>query len=306
MDEDEALLQPTVYTFNFRDVPLDKYIEVLDVLFHNENYQSAVEKRNRLVNSASHMRPGSSELKNIVRIIQQHDSKLAEIMYASIVMANVHSNESQDILKFTTLLKYYVDYSKEGMSERVHALSDYLFRLTFLADMLETILVNIRDDMKDVFGEKMQFQQFDSVLQVLVQLRGFFNSVRPKGENSPEDQLFVEYSDSINEYLDKRLKTYMAKMHKIRPLPRMYTAKDMVNALNHLFGSSYTFTEDCIAHTDTGGSFIASSFVLGKLNSSDARLFEGMTKNVTSKENTMEYDFDMTDIIMEAYANKNK
>ena len=65
--------QPTVYTFNFKDVPVSKYAETLDVLFHNPDYNDAVDKRNRLVKSSDRLRPGSSEMANIVRTIQQHD-----------------------------------------------------------------------------------------------------------------------------------------------------------------------------------------------------------------------------------------
>lgn len=77
--------QPTIYSFDFKDVPPGKYAETLDVLFHNPDYSEAVEKRNRLVKSAERLRPGSSEMINLVRTIQQHDRKLADIMYSSIV-----------------------------------------------------------------------------------------------------------------------------------------------------------------------------------------------------------------------------
>lgn len=115
--------QPTIYTFNFKDVPVSKYAETLDVLFHNPDYNDAVDKRNRLVKSADRLRPGTSEMANIVRTIQQHDRKLADIMYASIVQTNLHSEVSNDFLSFDTLLKYYVDYRQEGMRERVSVMA---------------------------------------------------------------------------------------------------------------------------------------------------------------------------------------
>lgn len=61
--------QPTIYSFHFKDVPPSKYAETLDVLFHNPDYNDAVEKRNRLVQSANRLRPGSSEMTNLVRTI---------------------------------------------------------------------------------------------------------------------------------------------------------------------------------------------------------------------------------------------
>ena len=41
--------QPTIYTFNFKDVPVEKYAEMLDVLFHAPAFCEIVDKRNRFV-----------------------------------------------------------------------------------------------------------------------------------------------------------------------------------------------------------------------------------------------------------------
>ena len=49
ISEQAVCTQPTVYTFNFKEVPISKYSETLDVLFHNPDYNEAVDKRNRLV-----------------------------------------------------------------------------------------------------------------------------------------------------------------------------------------------------------------------------------------------------------------
>ena len=76
--EDFVRQQPTIYTFNLKDVPASKYAETLDVLFHNPDYNDIVEKRNRLVNSAERLRPGSTEMLNLIRTIQSQDRKLAD------------------------------------------------------------------------------------------------------------------------------------------------------------------------------------------------------------------------------------
>ena len=228
--------QPTVYTFNFKDVPVSKYAETLDVLFHNPDYNEAVEKRNRLVKSADRLRPGTSEMANIVRTIQQHDRKLADIMYASIVQTNLHSEVSNDFLSFDTLLKYYVDYRKDGMRECVSRMAANLDKVTFLADMLESVVTEVKSDMRHVFEDVVEFHQFDAVSHVLTQLRGFFNTARSKDVNSPEAQLYFDYSDSINDYLEKRLKTYTDKYRKLHPAAPVYTGTDLVEGLNQFFG----------------------------------------------------------------------
>lgn len=161
--------QPTIYSFDFKDVPSGKYAETLDVLFHNPDYSETVEKRNRLVKSAERLRPGSSEMINLVRTIQQHDRKLADIMYSSIVQTNLHSDVGYDFLSFSTLLKYYVDYKKDGMRERVDRMAANLDKVTFLADMLESIVTDVKADMREVFDGSIEFNQFDAVLKVLTQ-----------------------------------------------------------------------------------------------------------------------------------------
>lgn len=248
--------QPTIYTFNFKDVPVSKYSETLDVLFHNPDYNEAVEKRNKLVKSADRLRPGTSEMANIVRTIQQHDRKLADIMYASIVQTNLHSEVSNDFLSFDTLLKYYVDYRKDGMRERVSRMAANLDKVTFLADMLESVVTDVKCEMRQVFGDTVEFGQFDGVSHVLTQLRGFFKTARRDDFDSPEAQLYFDYSDSINDYLEKRLKTYTEKYRKLHPAAPVYTEDDLVEGLHQFFGRNDKFDMSLIAHTESGGCYI--------------------------------------------------
>ena len=161
ISEQAVCNQPTVYTFNFKEVPISKYAETLDILFHNPDYNELVEKRNKLVKSADRLRPGTSEMANIVRTIQQRDRRLADIMYASIVQANIRSEVSNDFLSFDTLLKYYVDYRKDGMRECVSRMAANLDKVTFLADMLESVVTDVKDDMRQVFDDVVEFHQFE-------------------------------------------------------------------------------------------------------------------------------------------------
>ena len=45
----DLMRRPTVYVFNFKDVPIEKYDQALKVLFNDPDFSEAVEKRNRLV-----------------------------------------------------------------------------------------------------------------------------------------------------------------------------------------------------------------------------------------------------------------
>lgn len=296
--------QPTVYSFNFRDVPSGKYAETLDVLFHNPDYSEAVEKRNRLVKSAERLRPGSSEMANLVRTIQQHDRKLADFMYSSIVQTNLYSEVSYDFLSFGTLLKYYVDYKKDGMRERVDRMAANLDKVTFLADMLESIVTDVKADMLEVFDGSIEFNQFDAVLKVLTQLRGFFKSARRGDADSPAAQLYFDYSDSINEYIEKRLKTYTAKYRKIHPAAQVYTEADLVEGLNQFFGRNDKFDMSVIGHTESGGCYIDMAQLCLRLCRNDIEKIEKVTGKMQSNNMTdaaLRYSFNATDLIMSHY-----
>ena len=296
--------QPTVYTFNFKDVPVSKYAETLDVLFHNPDYNDAVDKRNRLVKSADRLRPGTSEMANIVRTIQQHDRKLADIMYASIVQTNLHSEVSNDFLSFSTLLKYYVDYRKDGIKERVDRMAANLDKVTFLADMLESVVIDIKSDMRKIFNGNIEFNQFDAVSYVLTQLRGFFNSARSKDANSPEAQLYFDYSDSINDYLEKRLKTYTDKYRKLHPAAPVYTEAELVEGLNQFFGRNDKFDMSLIGHTESGGCYIDFKKLSLRLDDRDVEKLRNVTDKMKSNNTTdveLRYSFNATDLIMRHY-----
>ena len=296
--------QPTVYTFNFKDVPVSKYAETLDVLFHNPDYNDAVDKRNRLVKSADRMRPGSSEIANIVRTIQQHDRKLADIMYASIVQTNLYSEVSNDFLSFDTLLKYYVDYRQEGMRERVSKMAANLDKVTFLADMLESVVTDVKADMRHVFDGNIDFNQFDAVLNVLTQLRGFFKTARRDDFDSPEAQLYFDYSDSINDYLEKRLKTYTDKYRKLHPAAPVYTEDDLVEGLHQFFGRNDKFDMSLIGHTESGGCYIDFKALSLRLDDRDVEKLKKVSEKMKSNNTTdveLRYSFNATDLIMRHY-----
>ena len=296
--------QPTIYTFNFKDVPVSKYAETLDVLFHNPDYNDAVDKRNRLVKSADRLRPGTSEMANIVRTIQQHDRKLADLMYASIVQTNLRSDVTNDFLSFDTLLKYYVDYRKEGTRERVDRMAANLDKITFLADMLESVVTDVKADMRHVFDGCIDFNQFDAVSNVLTQLRGFFKSARSKDANSPEAQLYFDYSDSINDYLEKRLKTYTEKYRKLHPAAPVYTEADLVEGLNQFFGRNDKFDMSLIAHTESGGCYIDFKALSLRLDDRDVEKLKKVSDKMKSNNTTdveLRYSFNATDLIMRNY-----
>lgn len=300
----KTLMQPAIYYLNFKDVPVDKYMPALKEVFYNPNFVAIAEKRNALGKSAERLRLGSSELQNITQAIIQRDRKLADMVFSALMQANLNADESYDFLSFPTLLKYYVDYSREGMKNKVTALSANLDKMTFCADFLESVLIDIKADMREIFNDRVEFQQFDAVAHVLTQLRGFFNSVRSKTFDSEEGKLYVDYSDSINAYLDKRIKTYTQKYRKLHPAVPVYTEEEMLEALNSFFGTKMYFGEKFIKHTDTGGEYIDAVALAFNLNEEQTKKLDKAVVNSdkkTASDDTLRYCFDVTDAIMREY-----
>lgn len=302
--EEFVRLQPTVYQFHFKDIPSTQYAKSLDVLFHNPDYLDAVEKRNRIVETSKRMRVGTSEMRNLLRTIQQHDRRLADIMYATMVQTNLRSDVSYDFMNFSTLLKYYVDYSQPGMKEKVDLLASRLDRLTFLAECLDRIATDIRGDMLDIFRGNIEFNQFDTVSQVLHQLRGYFRSAGPKDVDSREGDLFYEYADSIYNYVDKRLHTFSAKYRKLHPAAQVYTEADLIEGLNQFFGRSEKFDKSFIKHTESGGCYIDVVHLCFNLDRLQTEKIEQVTAKMKSNnitDDTLRYSFNVTDLIMSKY-----
>lgn len=306
--EAKIRLQPTIYTFNLKDIPLEKYTETLKVLFNNPDFSDAVQKRNQLVKTAGRIRPNSAEMRSLIRAIQQRDHKLADMLYMSIVQTNLHSEESYDFLSFSTLLKYYVDYSIEGMQDRVNNLACNLDRLTFLADMLESLVVDIKSGMQSIFKGSIEFHQFDAVCQVLNQLRGFFNITRSKDTKSPEAQLYMDYADSINDYLGKRLKTYTDKYRKLHPTPKVYSKQDMILAIHRFLDIDEHLCESFIKQTETGGIYIDAVALAFNLNQEQTARLDSLVGKIVKKQSTdaiLTYCFSVTDAIMSFYSKNN-
>lgn len=302
--EEFVRLQPTVYQFHFKDVPSTQYAKSLDALFHNPDYLDAVEKRNRLVETSKRMRVGTSEMSNLLRTIQQHDRRLADIMYATMVQTNLRSDVSYDFMNFSTLLKYYVDYSQPGMKEKVDLLASRLDRLTFLAECLDRIATDIRGDMLDIFKGNIEFNQFDTVSQVLHQLRGYFRSAGPKDADSREGDLFYEYADSIYNYVEKRLKTYSAKYRKMHPTSPIYTEADLIEGLNQFFGRDDKFDLSLIGHTESGGCYISIGDLWEILSEDEQKKIGHITPKIDSvkfDDLQLRYSFNATDFIMSQY-----
>ena len=293
---------PTIYTFNFRDVPADKYAEALERLFSNPDFAEAVRNRNELVRAASRIPQNSPQMASLIRAIQEKDKKLAMNMYSLLVQVNVRSDESYDFLNFGQLLRYYVDYSKPGMQETVDKLAINLDKVTFLTDALESIVVDVKSYMTTIFNGRVEFHQFDGVMQVLKQMQGFFNFARTKDINSKDNDLYCEYADSINAYVDKRMKTYSEKHRKLHPQLPGFTQDQMVEAINLFFGEDKKFNETFIARTESGGCYIDGMKLIPNLSEEQTAKLDKLVPRPKEGNSMQKYFLYITDAIMLNYA----
>ena len=293
---------PTIYTFNFRDVPADKYAEALERLFSNPDFAEAVRNRNELVRAASRIPQNSPQMASLIRAIQEKDKKLAMNMYSLLVQVNVRSDESYDFLNFGQLLRYYVDYSKPGMQETVDKLAINLDKVTFLTDALESIVVDVKSYMTTIFNGRVEFHQFDGVMQVLKQMQGFFNFARTKDINSKDNDLYCEYADSINAYVDKRMKTYSEKHRKLHPQLPGFTQDQMVEAINLFFGEDKKFNESFIARTESGGCYIDGMKLIPNLSEEQTSKLDKLVPRPKEGNSMQKYFLHITDAIMLYYA----
>ena len=293
---------PTIYTFNFKDVPADKYAEALERLFSNPDFAEAVRNRNELVRAASRIPQNSPQMASLIRAIQEKDKKLAMNMYSLLVQVNVRSDESYDFLNFGQLLRYYVDYSKPGMQETVDKLAINLDKVTFLTDALESIVVDVKSYMTTIFNGRVEFNQFDGVMQVLKQMQGFFNFARTKDIDSKDNDLYCEYADSINAYVDKRMKTYSAKHRKLHPQLPGFTHDQMVEAINLFFGEDKKFDESFIARTESGGCYIDGMKLIPNLSEDQTAKLDKLVPRPKEGNSMQKYFLYITDAIMLYYA----
>ena len=298
---EKVCAEPTIYTFNFKDVPMERYAETIKLLFHDPDFVDAVEKRNALVKCAGRMKQNSQEMLSLIKQIQQRDHKLADVLFATLVQTNRRSDVTYDFLSFTTLLKYYVDYSKTDIMQKVDELNSHLDKITFMSEFLESELVEVAQGMRLVFGDTIEFQQFDGVRQSLKQLKGFFRTIRSNNDNTPEADLYWQYSDSISEYMGKRLKTYSEKYKKLHPRPRVFSVDEMVKAINMIFGIDEHLAQAFIKRTESGGAYIDATALLFNLDGRKAEIIDKMTGKVSNK-NSLNYSFTVTDAIMKTYS----
>lgn len=258
--------------------------------------------RNELVRAANRIPQGAPQMAPLIKAIQEKDAKLANAIYALLVQVNLHSEITYDFLSFGHLSRYYVDYSRPGIQEKVDQLNTNLDKITFLSETLENLLTQVKGDMLEIFKGASEFQQFDGVMASLRQLSGFFDFARKKDEKSKDYALYYEYADSINAYMNKRMLTYSAKYRKLHPTLPGFTQEQMVEAINLFFGEKDKFNESFISATDSGGKYIDAVKLSFNIDEEQTKKLDKLVPKPKEGNSIQKYCLNVTDAIMLYYA----
>ena len=110
----------------------------------------------------------------------------------------------------------------------------------------------------------------------------------------------MNYADSINEYIAKRLKTYTAKYRKLHPALPVYSADDMAEALSSFLTIDKSRCYAFLKYTECGGVYIDAVSLAFNLNEEQTAHIDKLVSKPVTKD-MMSYSFDVTDAIMSKF-----
>lgn len=302
---ERVLQNPSIYRFRMRDVPVSQYASAITVLMNDPDYKAIEEKRNKLIASSMQLSTGTSEMRSLVQQIEKQNRKIGDVLFSLFVQANAYAPGCTETIPFKTMLKYYADHSSPDVKEKIDQLTNNLVKIGFVADYIESVVTDIRSLMSEIFGPIYFFEQFDAVSETLKHLSVFLGFTRSKKFDSPENNIYCEYSDSINAYLDKRCGTYVEKLNNIFPPSKFFTEQDMIEGLRQFFDDD-SFDSHFIAHIGLHGSYIDAAILLPALNAEQTVKLTRIVKSIDNAKDLQVADnqkvsFTVTDAIMSHY-----
>lgn len=186
------------------------YAEPLEMLFHDDEFKKRMEHRQRLYQSAE--RSGVNTYA-VMKGIEQDDRIIADTILLMMMRLTLPRQSEHDVL-FSDLWAQ-VPKEKQYLREKTAA---KLNMVTFLADIIESKLVDIQQYLRQMFeggDSQYSFKQLDGVVASLRQLSMFFGHTRDEA-NVEQQELFADYADSLEAYCDKRMKTYSEKLDALK------------------------------------------------------------------------------------------
>ena len=109
-----------------------------------------------------------------------------------------------------------LDTSDPKMREAKHKFFFNANAVVFIADLLDYYVSNINDALLVMFpGGQCRYSMLDDISRMKQRLSAFFD--RTSNDGSEEQRmLFADYAESINNYMDKRIRAFVVKTAAIR------------------------------------------------------------------------------------------
>lgn len=187
-----------------------EYADVLEMLLHDEDVQKIIDHRQRMFNVAD--RPGAN-VYAIRKGIEADDKKIAMLILLAMMHRTMRAAE-KEYTNINDLWKQIPADDKEKQAVKVRC-SFRLDMVVFLADIIESKLVDIKRDLDTLFPDgHYNWEQFDGVKASLHQLSSAFHLTRDVGSEAAQE-LFCTYADSMEKYFDMRMRTYHRELAKI-------------------------------------------------------------------------------------------
>lgn len=200
------------------DLPLDitsnsakDYAPALDMLINDNDFRALVDHRRRMYQARN--RPGAN-LYAINKGVEADDRKIAFALLTVLQHDNMENGISKTI-SFQDLWDA-VPKDDKHKQELKKMCAHSLDMVVFLADIIESKVRDIKDYLHQIFPEEdYDYEQFNGVTVALKQLSSLFGRTRDIG-TTEERTLFAEYAQSLEDYFDKRMKTFIRKDDELR------------------------------------------------------------------------------------------
>lgn len=207
---DPAKVPSCALPLELKFLPAEMYKELFEVLYRSEKWEETMARRKRLFESAS--KPGAN-VTTVRKGVEQQDRKIADMLLHALQIQSCQI-EKEPPVGINEMWAQIPADDKEKQALKLKC-SYALNTIVFLSDVIESKLTDVEEYLKELFpGDNYHFVQFNGVKIALDQL--FTALGHARSSNSQEEQeLYEEYADSITEFVNKRMKTFIPKYKKL-------------------------------------------------------------------------------------------
>ena len=193
------------YDFDLGRFTGSEYASELDLVFNSEDWVSLVGKRHKLVTSL--FRGGKKEM--VYPLVEKIDRKLSEMLYYNLFMRCI---TRADKAAGETVYDFFSQFAGTEKECRAVAFWEISKRVYFVVDVLMGYVTDIKGILNELDEEQrvINYHGLEATLGNLQQIVFSLN-----GKKADEDrELFFEYSDRIEEYIESQVKEFDSKIEE--------------------------------------------------------------------------------------------